>query len=321
MTSFADRFKDKAQIVGKTGEGAMLVVQSKPPPAPSSSNANATPRTPPLSGNRAQRSILPSSDGQRAVNSSNSNYRDHVRGLSHNAGGSSAELQMGHSARDRGAAYAAGAGAGRSRSNQPSRPNALSEQPHGPMLFGQNKYRNKEQFSPKLPDADAPPRPEPTYVPYTVADWRQNKDNLAVVKGGVGRLASDTDEQRLYRALRGRMKEFGNETEAINKVALLPENLPRPPKPLTPPPTEEFLEKTNRRQKAVEFAKNVPKPRVAPKMVDSTAAGGGNGDDDDELFVFSDERRQKEEQLANLEEQHRRDQDAIAAMKKRFAMQ
>lgn len=303
MSSFADRFKDKAQIVGKTGEGAMLV-QNAPPPAPKRTpSSNNT-----LSGNRAHRSLLPNEGDRPVVVNGVGSYRDHIRGL---ANANSTEVQIG-SARDRAYAYDEG---NRTRGNH-YHANTLAEQPQKPMLFGQNKYRSKDEYIPnyKLPE-DAP-RPEANYTPYSVQDWRQNKDSLAVVKGGVGRLASDTDEQRLYRALRGRVKEFGAETEKINKVALLPENLPRPPKPLTPPPSDEFLEKTHLRHKALEFSKNVPKPRVSPKMSESQGASVRPEEDPD----YSDERRMKEAELANLEEQHRREKEAVAAMKKRFAM-
>lgn len=348
MSSFQDRFKDKANIVGKQGEGAMLVQKPPPPRAPTGPKRivdGVAIRDGGVgstghhggSSSRTQMSMLPygqhprgsSSTASTSANESGggAGFRDHIRGLVSN---DSNQFQQN-------AAAAAGGSAmygRRAHSNQP-RVNPLVLEPLGPLKLGKNKFR--EDVSPRWKDRqheidealqDLSTRMDESgrgvnYEPYTLEDWRRARENLAIVKGGVGRNPSDSDEQRLYRALRSKMKEFGEETEKVNKMLLQEEIARLGTKPIAPVPSEELLEKTTRRNKAIEFAKTVPKPRVNGAGIGlekSTMDEEARKEREEEEHLFSPEARQKDAQLADLEEQHARDQAAVLALKKKMGM-
>ena len=334
--SFQDRFKDKANVVGKQGEGAMLVAKP-PPPKPRRvlqdgdehvlvRDTGTGPMSRQSNSARTRQSMLPrrgsSSTGGGAPTAASNGFRDHVRALAANDSQQYQQNVAGSAQYGR-----------RAQSNQP-RVNPLKLNPHDPLKLGKNRFR--EDVSPRWKDKqreidealhEQSMRMEASghgtnFKPYTLEDWRRAREDLAIVKGGVGRNPSDSDEQRLYRMLRGKMKEFGEETEKVNKMLLQEEIARIGAKPIAPIPSEDHLEKTARRMKALAFSKNVPKPRV------NGAGVGQEKDENDETrherdieeHLFSPEAQQRDAELADLEEQHARDQQAVLALKKKMGM-
>jgi hypothetical protein len=175
------------------------------------------------------------------------------------------------------------------------------------------------------------PQDPPKYKVKTLEEWRSVKSQPEVHRGGLG--PSDTDEQRFYRLMRKRAAEYANESNRINMALLTVE--PKNPLPEEKPLTKEQIELNERRKRALEFARQVPKPKVRTDMesnnnthnvVDSSGLGslpprrsgaGQENDIDDNQSVPPDP---SPEMLAELEAKHHRDQEMIDMLKKQLKL-
>ena len=167
------------------------------------------------------------------------------------------------------------------------------------------------------------PDHEPKYTPYTVDDWRKLKEK-PIKRGGLG--PSDTDESRFYRIMRNRAKEYADTFNRVNMAVIAAEGTVNPV-PITKPVPKETVELQERRHKALEFAKHVPKPKVKEdKPLDDThnvlhgsgdrlppRRGGSDGTDEDAPEATA-------EKLAELEARHAKDQEMIESIKRQLKM-
>jgi len=102
------------------------------------------------------------------------------------------------------------------------------------------------------------PRREVEYTPATLAEYKE-KYGAKGEKMEMGHLGPDLDDEGLLmkRAVQEKMKEFSKELHRINKHRQTSSG----PKPQAKPEAP----KLNARAKALEFAKNVPRPKLEPK--------------------------------------------------------
>mmetsp|Transcript_71808 Transcript_71808/g.126805 ORF Transcript_71808/g.126805 Transcript_71808/m.126805 type:complete len:704 (+) Transcript_71808:157-2268(+) len=104
------------------------------------------------------------------------------------------------------------------------------------------------------------PRAPVEYTPATVDDYKQRFGAAKPEKSELGKLGPDLDDDNLMmkKAVQEKVKQFSKELHRINR-----QRSDASEKSKQPPPKPE--PKPNARSKALEFAKNVPKPKVAPK--------------------------------------------------------
>jgi hypothetical protein len=193
----------------------------------------------------------------------------------------------------------------------PNGPNATTSQAAG---------QDKKGLAKNVPPAPLKSGEAPKYTPYDIDDFR--RINKPVKMGGLG--PNDSDEVRAARQLRERALEYAENNNRVNLVVLAAaeENVAK--KPTGRQPSKEMQEVIDRRARAKEFAKNVPKPAV--KRSSSEPPGGEDSCD-------SGERRQSaggygdgeipkasNEKLLELEARHQRDQEMIAAMKRQLGL-
>lgn len=175
------------------------------------------------------------------------------------------------------------------------------------------------------------PDEPPKYVPYTVEDYK--KINVPVRLGGLG--PNDSDEVRLQRELKKRAKEYGKEMERVNLLVLQAAEHAIVRRPLGPQPTREAQLAKERREKSLEFAKHVPRPKVPDKTQESTLAdvmGRPSGDADDPLLhgdAHGDQpagadgtssSTDAQRALAELEARHKKDQEMMEALKRQLKL-
>eukprot|EP00238_Polyblepharides_amylifera_P007783 CAMPEP_0196598504 /NCGR_PEP_ID=MMETSP1081-20130531/94358_1 /TAXON_ID=36882 /ORGANISM="Pyramimonas amylifera, Strain CCMP720" /LENGTH=523 /DNA_ID=CAMNT_0041924209 /DNA_START=25 /DNA_END=1596 /DNA_ORIENTATION=+ len=145
------------------------------------------------------------------------------------------------------------------------------------------------------------PRVMNDYQPYTVEDYKKRHDS-----GGeyweLGKLKPDLKDEELTekKAKLDLIKEMDRKNRAAN-VQALKEQQARPKK--------EAPKKLSTREKALEFARKVPKPAVAKREEEAPVAGAGSGQEEErEMSV-----------LEQLELQHRLDQERVQAIKQQMS--
>jgi hypothetical protein len=168
---------------------------------------------------------------------------------------------------------------------------------------------------------DNTPKRQITYRPYTLAEYRKVMEEASKPRGGLG--PSDTDQQREAARRRERLLEYGIEMSKINRTVIATNSADEgalEPKPIVQPIPEDLVEKHRRRERALVYAKGVPKPRQksdeSPKRlceitpvkeeIHSANEFGGDGENG----------REREERLADLEAKHKRDQYLVGNIKK-----
>ena len=138
------------------------------------------------------------------------------------------------------------------------------------------------------------------FKPYTLKDYKQKKPKEYWNLGTLGP-DLDVDELAEKRAAKNKVKALSKEIRAKNRASARPVNA-------NAPKAEKAM---SARQKALLYAKHVPKPAVAKPTVVLT----------DQV---TDERAHElpgEAALTELEEleiQHRQDQDAVEAIRREF---
>ncbi len=194
---------------------------------------------------------------------------------------------------------------------------AISTDPSGKNKRGPTTNEERED------DRPATDPEKPHYKPYTIEDYRKMKEETSkmVLRRGLGPV--DNDEVRAEREKRQKMLEYAANANKINKVLDADSDEEQQPKPIVQPVPQDVLERQQRREKALQFAKNVPKPKTKPKEEVSPAPGQPRGGESlDELAKgdHCDARRDKEKALLDLESKHKRDQLMIENIKKQLKL-
>lgn len=156
-------------------------------------------------------------------------------------------------------------------------------------------------------DVSAGPEAQPkgfsayNYTPYTIEDFK--KINQVVKMSALGYV--ETEEKIKGRELKMKMREYSQGVRHVNQP-LGPIQL----KPIVPPPKPEKDQAMQMRQKAMEFASKVPKPRAKP-----APHGPGQRDDEESAAPGGEV-----DHLAALEWQHQLDQEEVQAIKRQLKL-
>lgn len=181
--------------------------------------------------------------------------------------------------------------------------------------------RPREQAAPAPPPPPLPDRAAVEYRPYSIDDYRRlrERDVAAVNKprGGLG--PNDSDDVRKMRELRSRGKEYGACNNKVNLTVLPFQKTKEPP---TPSVATEVVEARERREKAKEFARHVPRPKV--RDVSALLNGSGSSGPPSPSSFLSPSRSTAQmlsrDRLAELEAQHERDVAMVEALKKQLKL-
>lgn len=220
----------------------------------------------------------------------------------------------------------------RAGSTDPSHPKKASDKSTSPSRAVAGRRANKNDSDDQRPSTDPQPAPkrEIHYTPYSVEDYKRMKDELAKkVSGGLG--PSDTDEQRAAAAKLNRQREYAENIKKINQLLLAPspsmvedaatELSPQPSRTIVQPRPVEVIEKLQRREKAREYAKHVPKPKpILPRALDGDAAPSETPHDALEMDREGQTRLERERRVADLEARHEQDQRMVENIKKQLRM-
>ncbi|CAJ1397043.1 unnamed protein product [Effrenium voratum] len=143
------------------------------------------------------------------------------------------------------------------RSKPSSSPNTRKP-PRAPLPSGPEREQRRADE-----EASKKPRAPVEYTPATVEDYKQRFGKKAEYSE-LGRLGPDLDDEGLLmkRAIQEKVKQFSKELHRVNKTRA--EKVPPTQKA---EPKIELQKGKTARDKAKEFAKNVPKPKPAPKQV------------------------------------------------------
>ena len=194
---------------------------------------------------------------------------------------------------------------------------AGSTDPHGRK---KHETSNNAECEDERPNTDPQ---KPSFKPYTLDDYRKMKEETSkmVLRRGLGPV--ENEEVRAEREKRHKMLEYAANANKINKVLEGDAECEHEKKPIVQPVAQDVLERQQRREKALEFAKHVPKPKVRAKDEVSPAPGHQIGENLDELAAASDQnaaKREKEKALLDLEAKHKRDQLMIENIKKQLKL-
>eukprot|EP00759_Apiculatamorpha_spiralis_P054482 PhF_6_TR6948/c1_g1_i2/m.10204 len=179
---------------------------------------------------------------------------------------------------------------------------------------------NSYPLSPHENRGTVTPEP-PGFKPYTLSDYK--RINQPVKLGGLG--PCDSEEKQFARMLKQKTKDYGKSVLAINTATLDG----AAPKPVEKKPTREYLIAQAKRERAKEFAQQVPKPVVKPKPVPqapedvlqkakASKAGGGQDYLDDIMTYGTTEDIERQHKVDTMEQQHLKDQEAIAAIRRQL---
>jgi hypothetical protein len=181
------------------------------------------------------------------------------------------------------------------------------------------------------------------YKPYSVEDYRKMKEkDLASKNKSKGLGPNDSDEVRKARELRLKMKDYGESNNKVN-MTVLPQQHQTPaakePPPLPAPGqvqlSEDVVKARELRQKAKEFARNVPKPVVKDynalllnssnkradtpnTMTQQYLLTGNNNNSPSRENRISAAEQQRRDRLLELEAQHAQDRLMVEQLKKQL---
>lgn len=146
------------------------------------------------------------------------------------------------------------------------------------------------------------PRVPVEYTPATVEEYKQRFGGNAEYSE-LGHLGPDLDDEGLLmkRAIQEKVKQFSRELHRVNKQRAERAPLPKQPQPKPEP-------KSTARAKAREFAKNIPKPKLAPKQVVVTAT---KMEEEEEVVQEATDW----EEIRRRERQHMEDAAKVAQVK------
>jgi len=181
-------------------------------------------------------------------------------------------------------------------------------------IDGTRQTKQREVNSPEADEqSEKLDRKAPNYKPYTLEDYKRMQDEVAKMKLSRGLGPSDTDEQRAEREKRQRMKEYGDNIAKVNKVLELRAEGnadEKVPKTISQPTPQEVIEAQQRRERALQFAKQVPKPK--PKPTDPTKPTQSDEGEEDSG---------RERGISDMEAKHKHDQGVVEAIKRQLKMQ
>lgn len=196
---------------------------------------------------------------------------------------------------------------------------------------GHHDARNDVEEQRPNTDPTVSTKREISYKPYSVEDYRKMKEEVSKIKaGGLG--PADTDEQRAAAAKLQRQREYAENIKKINRAILAPvteaelealgeeapTSSPRQARPIVQPPPAEVVEKQQRREKAIEYSKGVPKPKPKPVKADEEIHDAHDGESTLEMDADGQTKREKEQKLMDLEAKHARDQLMVENIKKQL---
>jgi hypothetical protein len=99
------------------------------------------------------------------------------------------------------------------------------------------------------------------FVPYSIKDYNNIKPEGYYELGGLGPSSVGTDDWVKRKEMQERRKEYAKQIVANNSNRLPPSNKRRPER--------QVEEKLSARQRAIEFAKNIPKPTLKVAVKES----------------------------------------------------
>lgn len=142
------------------------------------------------------------------------------------------------------------------------------------------------------------------YKPITVAEYKSQKTDKYYE---LGSLPPDLDREDLIEKRNNldKMKNYGTEMSKLNKEKLKL----KPPKE-KPPEKKEI----SKRERALEFAKNIPKPKSKPKSNPKSNKNAGK----DSEQLESSESNTSENELIKLEKQHYQLENDIESIMKQY---
>mmetsp|Transcript_69296 Transcript_69296/g.129418 ORF Transcript_69296/g.129418 Transcript_69296/m.129418 type:complete len:645 (-) Transcript_69296:113-2047(-) len=145
---------------------------------------------------------------------------------------------------------------------------------------------------------------EVEYTPATLDDYKQKYASKEY--GQLGTLGPDLDDDKLLmkKAIQEKVKQFSKELHRVNKARGA--SVPPAPKPEQQRPDP----RSNARAKALEFAKNVPKPKVEPK-----AAPEKRAKEPQSPSVVQGKRQEEATDLIRREKQHFEDVAKVKGIK------
>ncbi|KAJ9458726.1 hypothetical protein DIPPA_13714 [Diplonema papillatum] len=167
------------------------------------------------------------------------------------------------------------------------------------------------KYGRRAPGPGSPPPPvagHKQYKPYTLAEFKAL--NQPVKLGGLG--PEDSDEKQQLRHQKEVARRYAASVKAANSASSAASVAARGHVPLLKQPTPQQKLAAERRAKALEFAANVPKPKVA---CSPGAAGASAQSDEGDCLPTA-----AELQLQTLEAQHEKDMAAIVEIKRNLGM-
>lgn len=99
------------------------------------------------------------------------------------------------------------------------------------------------------------------FVPYSIKDYNNIKPEGYYELGGLGPASVGTDDWMKRKEMQERRKDYAKQIMANNSNRLPPSNKRRPER--------QTEDKLSARQRAIEFAKNIPKPQLKVAMKDT----------------------------------------------------
>jgi len=136
----------------------------------------------------------------------------------------------------------------------------IRKPPRAPAPASEQNRRPQAEDAQPIVVASKKPRAPVDYTPATVDGYKQKYGAAKPDKSELGHLGPDLDDDNLLmkKAVQNKVKEFSKELHRINRQRSVAAN--EKPKPAPKPEP-----KSNARSKALEYALNIPKPKVQPQ--------------------------------------------------------
>eukprot|EP00434_Breviolum_minutum_P009316 symbB.v1.2.008211.t1/scaffold492.1/size196413/14 len=163
------------------------------------------------------------------------------------------------------------------------RPDARAKPPRAPSGPAERQAGEEDTASKKH-------RPPVEYTPATVEEYKQRFGNKAEVSE-LGRLGPDLDDEDLLmkRAIQEKVKQFSRELHRVNKHRAAKAQ---------PKPEPKAESKPTARAKAMQFAKNIPKPKLLPPK--QVLVSPTNAVEEDQDAEWEDLRRRERQHLEDV---------------------
>jgi len=164
-----------------------------------------------------------------------------------------------------------------------TRPDARAKPPRAPSGPAERQAGEEDTASKKH-------RPPVEYTPATVEEYKQRFGNKAEVSE-LGRFGPDLDDEDLLmkRAIQEKVKQFSRELHRVNKHRAAKAQ---------PKPEPKAESKPTARAKAMQFAKNIPKPKLLPPK--QVLVSPTNAVEEDQDAEWEDLRRRERQHLEDV---------------------